>query len=87
MLYGIIYNTCNGKLMLRAPQFVANYTENNLDGERLASVYAKISKGQHGKEGAPPDRGGSAGLGSRADLGESDGWRRSEGGGSDLAWD
>lgn len=70
-------------------QFVANYTENNLDGEELAAVYAKVTRshGGGGKEGAPPDRGGSAGLGSRAEPGEADGRRRSEGGGSDLAWD
>lgn len=57
---------------------MAEYTENNLDGQRLASVYTKISRGQHagapGNAGAPPkepgaaaaERGGSGGLSSPA---------------------
>ena len=66
---------------------MAEYTENNLDGQRLASVYTKISRGAHAgapkEPGAAAEHGGSGGLSSPASAkaepsGEDDkGWRRS----------
>jgi hypothetical protein len=73
-------------------QFVADYTENNLDGERLASVYTKISRGgQHAaKDGGAGagERGGGAGAGAAKlePSADSDSRRRSEAA-DDVGWE
>jgi len=54
-------------------QFVARFTENNLDGENLARIYSRVSKG-HGARDAPADRDASAAAAgpSRADPADDD---------------
>lgn len=54
-------------------QFVARFTENNLDGENLARIYSRVSKG-HGARDAPADRDASAAAAgpSRADTADDD---------------